>query len=109
MSDDHEKEEMERDAGRIRQSIRHILTAPRSVSSSWRQASFSAISNGGGIRADMTEDAVQISARHVIGDREPRVKDLVIKPKLQHGKLVSMAVTYTIKSSKKRDKLAIAY
>lgn len=79
------------------------------MSGSSRQASFGAIASSGTLRPDMTENAVQLSARHVIGEREPRVTDVVIKSKLQQGKLVSMAVSYTIKSSKKRDKVAIAY
>lgn len=110
MSNDRVKDqELEQLAERIRQSIRHILTAPRDVAATWRQASFGALSHSGSVRANLTEQAVQLSACHVIGEREPRVTDVVVNPKLQRGKLVSVAVSYTIKSSKKRDKLAIAY
>lgn len=110
MPNDHvNAEELARNADRIRQSLRHILTEPRGVSGTSRQASFGAIASSGSLRPDMTENTVQLSARHVIGEREPRVTDVVITPKLQHGKLVSMAVSYTIKASKKRDKVAIAY
>ena len=102
-------QELELTATRIRQSIRHLLTVPRDLGANWRHASFGAIGSGGAPRADMTEHAIELSARHVIGEREPRVSDLVVKPKLQRGKLVSLAVSYTIKASSKRDVLAIAY
>lgn len=109
MLNEHAKaHELELVAGRIRQSIRHLLTVPRDLGSSWRHASFGAI--GSGVpRADMTEHAIELTAKHVIGEREPRVSDLVVKPKLQRGKLVSMAVSYTIKASSKREVMTIAY
>lgn len=110
MLNEHAKaHELELVAGRIRQSIRHLLTVPSDLGSNWRHASFGAIGSGGVPRADLTEHAIELSAKHVIGEREPRVSDLVVKPKMQRGKLVSMAVSYTIKTSSKREVMTIAY
>lgn len=108
-SDLNTSHDLELNAARIRRSVHHYLTAARGPSGSLRHAWFCAVGNGGVQRPNMTAQGVALSAAHVIGECEPRVTDLVVKPKLQRGKLVSMAVSYTIRSSMKRDTLAIAY
>lgn len=108
-SDLNASHDLEFNAARIRRSVHHYLTAARSPTGSLHHVWFCALGNGGLQRPNMTAQGVALSAAHVIGECEPRVTDLVVKPRLRQGKLVSMAVSYTIKSTKKRDTLAIAY
>ncbi|MCO6052286.1 hypothetical protein NGM99_21080 [Mesorhizobium sp. RP14(2022)] len=108
-SDLNASHDLEFNAARIRRSVHHYLTAARSPTSSLRHAWFCAVGIGGVQRPNMTTQGVVLSATHVLGECEPRVTDLVVKPRLQRGKLVSMAVSYTIRSTKTRDTLAIAY
>lgn len=96
-------------AATIRRTLQHILTAPKEVSAGTGQASFGAISRSGSVRSHMTNHAVVLSVRHVVADREPRVADLDVSAKIKRGKLVSLALAYTIKTTKQRDQLMIEY
>ncbi|MCO6052306.1 hypothetical protein NGM99_21180 [Mesorhizobium sp. RP14(2022)] len=96
-------------AATIRRTLQHILTAPKEVSAGIGQASFGAISRSGTLRSHMTDHAVVLSVRHVIADREPRVADLNVSAKIKRGKLVSLALAYTIKPTKQRDQIKIDY